>query len=91
VILRVRGGGDPHAAAATRRATLIVAALSAALILLFAIDGQLRWSVVMASAPGLLTAAFVSARPPAAARLRSLGWTLVAVSILTAVLILTTA
>jgi hypothetical protein len=38
----------------------------------------------------LSTAAFVAARPPAAARLRSLGWSLVAVSMLTAVLVVAT-
>jgi hypothetical protein len=91
VILRVRGGGDPRAAAATRRAALIIAGASAALISALAIAGWLRWSVLIASAPGLLTAALVSARPPAATRLRTLGWTLVAVSVLTAVIVVTTA
>ena len=91
VILRVRGGGDPRAAAATRCAALIIAFASAALLSALAIAGWLRWSVPMASAPGLLTAAIVSVRPPAATRLRTLGWTLVAVSTLTAVIVVTTA
>jgi hypothetical protein len=91
VILRVRGGGNPRAAATTRHAALVIAGASAALMSVLAIVGWLRWSVPIASAPGLLAAAIVSARPPAAARLRTLGWTLVAVSTLTAVIVMTTA
>lgn len=90
VILRVRGGGDPHAAAATRRATLMISAASFVLITAMTLIGWLAPPVPIASAPGLLTAALVAARPPAAARLRTLGWTLVAVSTLTAVIVMTT-
>jgi hypothetical protein len=90
VILRVRGGGDPRAAATTRHVALVIAAAATAVTSALAIGGWLPWSVLIASAPGLLTAAFVSARPPAATRLRALGWTLVAVSIATALIVLIT-
>ena len=91
VILRVRGGGDARATAATRRATLAIAAGSSVLIGAMTIAGWLGPSVLVASAPGLLTAAIVAARPPAATRLRPLGWSLVAVSILTAAIVVATA
>jgi hypothetical protein len=87
VILRVRGGGDIRAAAATRRATLTVAAASAVLVGALALTDRLAVSVLVAAAPGLLTAAIVAVRPPAATRLRSLGWSLVAVSTLTAAIV----
>jgi hypothetical protein len=90
VVLRVRGGGDPRATAATQRATLTISAAA------FALMGMLTWAdwlepqVIVAAAPGLLTAAVVAARPPAATRLRSLGWSLVAVSTLTALIVVAT-
>jgi YwiC-like protein len=90
VILRVRGGGDPRAATATRRATLTIAAASAVLIAAMTRLGWLAPSMPFTSAPGLLTSALVAARPPSPARLRALGWTLVAVSTLTAVIVMMT-
>jgi hypothetical protein len=91
VILRMRGGGDPHAATATRRATFVVAAVSGALITALTVVGWLEPFVPLASAPGVFTAAVVAARPPAATRLRALGWTLVGVSVLTAIIVMTMA
>ena len=92
VILRVRGGGDARATAATkiRRATLVVSAVATVVIGAVTVAGWLAASVLMASAPGLVTAAIVAARPPAPARLRSLGWTLVAISTLTAMIVVAT-
>lgn len=90
VILRVRGGGDPRAAAATRRATLTIAAVSGVLMTAVTLAGWLAPPVSIASAPGLLTSALVAARPPSPTRLRALGWTLVAVSTLTAVIVMVT-
>jgi hypothetical protein len=91
VIVRVRGGGHPYAATITRRATLAVAGASTVLVGAMTAVGWIVPSVLIASAPGLLTAAIVALRPPSATRLRSLGWSLVAVSVLTAVLIIATA
>ena len=90
VIVRVRGGGDPYAATLTRRATLAVAGVSTLLIGALAVVGRLPTPVLIASVPGLATAAIVAVRPPAANRLRALGWRLVAVSILTALIIVAT-
>jgi hypothetical protein len=88
VILRVRGGGDLRAVAATRRATLTIAAIATALLGGLSLTGRLPFSVLAASAPGLMTAAIVAARPPAPTRLRALGWTLVVISMLTAVIVI---
>jgi hypothetical protein len=90
VILRVRGGGDARAMAVTRRATLAISAASAVLLGAVTLAEWLPPPVLLASAPGLVTAAIVAARPPAATLLRVLGWTLVAISTLTAVIVVTT-
>jgi hypothetical protein len=42
------------------------------------------------AAPGLLTAAVIAVYPPAPSRLRTLGWTLVAISVLTTALVVAT-
>jgi hypothetical protein len=91
VVLRVRGGGEPCAAAATRRAALILSGVSTLVIGVLAMTGWLASSVLIAAAPGLLTGAIVAVRPPAATRLRSLGWSLVAVSTLTTLIVIATA
>ncbi len=91
VILRVRGGGDPGAAAATQRAALILSGISTLMMGALAMTGWLASSVLIAAAPGLLTGVTVAVRPPAATRLRSLGWSLVAVSTLTTLIVIATA
>jgi hypothetical protein len=90
VILRVRRGGDLKAARATRRAALALAA--SAMVALGALTATrvLPSPALLAAVPGLLTAMVVAVNPPAPAHLRTLGWTLVAVSVLTAVLVVTT-
>jgi hypothetical protein len=87
VILRVRGGGDRAAAAATRSAALALVAAGAVTLALLAGGGVLPVSVLVAAAPGLLTATFVACRPPAPIHLRRVGWTLVAVSVATSVIV----
>jgi hypothetical protein len=87
VILRVRGGGNPGAAAATRRATLTLCATAAAVIGVVTTSGWLAPWLLIATAPGLLTASIVAAWPPSALRLRTLGWSLVAVSVITALIV----
>jgi hypothetical protein len=91
VILRVRGGGDPRAADATRYAAIALTAAGTALLVLAATAGVLSSSVLLAAAPGLLTAGAIALHPPPPRSLRRVGWTLVAVSIVTAVLIVSTA
>lgn len=85
VILRVRGGGDPSAVRATRAAAFALAAGSVAALGAAGYAGILPSGVLAAALPGLLTATVVAASPPPPARLRTLGWTLVAVSVVTAV------
>lgn len=91
VILRVRRGGDPRATTATRRAALSLAGGSAAALAVVTASGFLTPSVFVAAAPGLLTATVIAAYPPAPAHLRTLGWTLVAVSVVTAAIVVVTA
>jgi hypothetical protein len=42
------------------------------------------------AAPGLLTAAVIAVYPPAPSGLRTLGWTLVAISVLTTAIVVAT-
>jgi hypothetical protein len=91
VILRVRGGGNAGAASATRRATLALAACGTIVVAAGAGTGVLARSVLMATAPALLTVAVLAIRPPGPDRLRAIGWTIVAVSVVTASIVIATA
>lgn len=91
VILRVRRGGDLEATAATRRAALVLAAASSILLVFASGRGLLPPSILVATAPGLLTAVAIAVHPPAPSRLRTLGWTLVVISVLTTAIVVTTA
>ena len=88
VILQVRRGGDREAATTTRRAAFLVAGCGATVLTWAALGNVLPGSVLAAAAPGLATAVVVAAKPPSPARLRVLGWTLVAVSIATAAIVI---
>jgi hypothetical protein len=83
VVLRVRGGGDPRAARLTRHAVFLVAAFSAAALGAAIAADYVPVIVAMAAAPGVAAAIVVAARPPSPARLRPLGWILIAVSVVT--------
>jgi hypothetical protein len=72
---------------ATRRATFVISATATALLGAMSLVGWLPSSILIASAPGLITATIVAGRPPAPTRLRTLGWTLVAISTLTSVIV----
>ena len=91
VILRVRGGGNPQAAAATRGAVMTMSLGALLAIAVLTAARVVPSSTLIATAPGLATAIVVAARPPAARRLRVLGWSLVTVSTLTAAIVLLTA
>jgi hypothetical protein len=92
VILRVRGGGvNAHAAEATRRATFVFAGATAAALVAGAAAGVWPPVTLGAAAPGLLAATAIAARPPSPARLRSIGWTLVALSFVTGALVVAAA
>lgn len=91
VILRVRRGGDLRATTATRRAALSLAGGGAAALAVATAGGFLTPFVFVAAAPGLLTATVIAAYPLAPTQLRTLGWTLVAVSVVTAAIVVVTA
>jgi hypothetical protein len=91
VILRVRRGGDPRATMATRRAVLSLVAGGAAALAVAAASGLLASSVLVSAVPGLVTATVIAARPPAPVHLRTIGWTLVAMSVITAAIVVMTA
>jgi hypothetical protein len=88
VILQVRRGGDRQAETTTRRAAFLVAGCGAAVLSWAALSNVLPGSALAAATPGLATAVAVAANPPSPARLRVLGWTLVAVSIATAAIVI---
>jgi len=90
VILRVRGGGDAAAAAAARWSTLAIAVTAIVAIAALTAAHRVVPSLLVSTAPGLCTAAVVAARPPAATRLRAVGWTVIGVSTVTAVLLVAT-
>ena len=90
VILRVRGGGNPQAVRATRRAVFATTAVGATCLVWLAAADAFPVATVAAAAPGLLTGVVIAARPPQPTRLRTIGWALVAVSVLTAVIVIVT-
>jgi hypothetical protein len=90
VILRVRGGGDPRATAVTRVAVVTSTVVGGAALTASAVAALRPWSAPVAAAPGLVAAAGVALFPPAATRLRTLGWGLVAASVLAAAVIVAT-
>jgi hypothetical protein len=88
VILRVRGGGDRHATAITRTAVLSLTLSMPVLLAVAAVLGLLPWSAWMATVPGLLLALWVAVAAPAPARLKAIGWSLVAASTLAALILI---
>ena len=80
VILRVRGGGDPRAVQRTRRLQATLGAAAVATLAVAASRDMLPWIPLLAVAPGLAVATVLALRPPPPARLRTVGWTLLATS-----------
>ncbi len=89
-ILGVRGGGDPKAAATSRWIALGLVVTASVAVTFASAVRLLPAPVVFATAPGLITAFTIAMWPPAPTRLRALGWTLVAVSLLTTVIVVVT-
>ncbi|MCC7418540.1 MAG: YwiC-like family protein [Acidobacteria bacterium] len=89
VILRVRRGGD-SSVASTRSAALAVAMAGSAALALATALGAVPASVMAAAAPGLLMAIAIAVRPPAPSHLRTLGWTLIAMSVVTTLIVVFT-
>jgi hypothetical protein len=91
IVLRTRRGGDPHAAARTRAATFAIAAVGTLVAITAASDGFVPWAAVAATIPGMAFVSALAAFPPPAVRLKKVGWSLVAVSALTSVLLIAAA
>jgi hypothetical protein len=90
VILGVRAGGNLRATTLTQRSAVAVTAGGAVgLAGLGAID-LLPPATLGAAMPGILTVLVITARPPHPTHLRTIGWRLVAVSLLTAVILVAT-
>lgn len=87
VVLRVRGGGNPRAERATRIAVLILIVAIATGLITAAMRGWMTGAPGVAATPGLAVAAWLALRPPPPARLRTVGWTLVATSTAAAVVL----
>jgi hypothetical protein len=85
VILRVRGGGNARATAMTRAAALILATSALTLLALAAAFDLLAWTIWAATVPGLVLAMAVALSVPSPARLKAIGWSLVAASTVAAV------
>jgi hypothetical protein len=88
VILRVRGGGNPAAVRATRNAVMGVSAVALAGLTVAGWRDALPWIPLAAAAPALAFAVAVAINPPRPVRLRALGWSLVALTTLAAVVLI---
>ena len=87
IVLRIRGGGDQGASGRTRALTFGLATLGALVAIAAAGDGAVAWATVGAMLPGVVFTSGLAAFPPHAARLKRVGWSLVAVSAVTALLL----
>ena len=88
IVLATRGGGNVRAVSVTRWTAFAVTLIGMVLAGAAARNGWLGWGAVAAIVPGIVFASALAAFPPPAARLRSVGWTLVGVSALTALLLI---
>jgi len=91
IILRTRGGGNPRAVRRTRAAAAATAGTGALIALAAASDGIVGWGAVAAIVPGVVVVSALAAFPPPPARLKRVGWSLVAISALTSVLLIVAA
>lgn len=87
-IVNVRGSGNPREARRTRAAVLVLASAAGLALAVTASRGLLAWTTLLAAAPGLIAASWIALFPPSPARLRTVGWALVAVSTATALILI---
>jgi hypothetical protein len=88
VILRVRAGGDRQASRRTARLVLVLATTTTVALSAAAGLADIPSLAVAAFVPGVVTATLIAWSPPPPARLRSLGWLLIATSALTSLLLI---
>lgn len=88
LILNVRGGGNP---AAVRTMARIVWAIAGGLLIAVVwacVERMLPWTTLAGVAPAVAVSLFLVFHPPPPARLRGVGWTLVATSAITAAVLI---
>jgi hypothetical protein len=83
VVLSTRAGGNPRAVHATRVGLGLVV-LASGMVLVTLRHWSVPWTALGATAPGVMAALAMAARPPAPTELRRLGWTLLIASAVTA-------
>lgn len=88
LVLSTRGGGQPVASRRMRDAALVFSGVAATALALAASRAVVSWAAVVAAAPGLLAACWLTLRPPPPTELRRVGWTLVAVSAAAALMLM---
>ena len=88
IILRVRAGGNMRAAAATRNAVFLLAAMALAAGVAALVAGMVPPLAAAALLPGVVAGIIVAWQAPAPARLRQVGWTLVGMSTLIALILI---
>lgn len=85
VVLRVRAGGNPRAANRSRAAALGIAAAGTIALALAGVGTLWARIALVAAVPGLLLTVWLALAPPPPAKLRRVGWGLVAASAATGV------
>jgi hypothetical protein len=88
VILRVRAGGNLRAAAATRTAVFTLAALAGIACVIALATHAAPPLAVAAIVPGAIPGAVVAWQAPPPSQLRRIGWTLVGISTLVALMLI---
>jgi hypothetical protein len=88
IVLESRRGGNPHAARATRVTVLMLTTAAGVGLVSTAVDGLLSWTTLVAAAPGLGGASWLTLFPPPPTRLRTVGWALVITSAAAAVILM---
>jgi hypothetical protein len=88
IILGVRGGGDARAVRSTRLMALVLIGAGGLVLIVASLLTPLPWNTLFAVAPGLVAGSWLAMHPPAPTRLRTVGWTLVATSAATALILM---
>lgn len=88
VILRARAGGHPAAVTASRRSVVLLACGALAAFSAACVAESLPWTALFASTPSVVVSLYLASNPPAPAKLRTVGWSLVAASTATLVVLI---
>jgi hypothetical protein len=88
IILKVRGGGNPHATRATRQLLVAFVVITVGTMSALVVRGTLPMASLLAILPGVAVALAIGVTQPSPARLRTIGWTLVATSVAVAAILI---